>query len=182
MARPARARFERGGLQPMRAHANSEYLVGTRQQPRKVGVVPTSAQRRLCRPQDCADLASKSRNSLVERGRQVGTITCDDEDPPSRLARVAAPERAGGQQRAPFGLHTGQTSLGRAPSQPLSLLPPLPLHLRTGEERHQPERLLSCDGEHVLKSASAPRSRGGRFSVVLATASLGIWAVFNQER
>jgi len=41
---------------------------------RRFGVVPTSAQRRLCRPHDCADVAAKTPAVQGNLPRQVGTI------------------------------------------------------------------------------------------------------------
>lgn len=51
--------------------------------------MPTSVQRRLCRPHDCADLASESADWQRDRRRQVGTITTRRRGLPVRRSWVA---------------------------------------------------------------------------------------------
>ena len=55
----------------------------------RFGVVPTSAQRRLCRPCDCADLRCESVVLQGVRPRQVGTITTRRQGSAGFRSRVA---------------------------------------------------------------------------------------------
>jgi hypothetical protein len=119
--------------------------------------------RRLCRPHDCADLASESADRQGISRRQVGTITTRRRRLPGRRSRgpgttwSGALERAGGHRRLEFAYALGKPARDAIRRDPSSSLPPLTPHLRAGDVRHQPEQ-RDCADLPTADSLSRRRS------------------------